>query len=169
MSEFRTGNKGKSHPYPATPHSSAGAAALFARNSAVGSSAATVIEVAGTQLIWAATEMGVLNSVNVAITPKSTGIVRISGHVTVFNDSVADEEVTIQAQVAGVTLATPFARSTVAAGGQIAIPFEASVLGLAIGVATNIQILASGSVGVVLSFVVGGSDVALQEVTAASG
>ncbi len=92
MSEFRSGNKGRSHPYPATPRAAAAAGAgPFARNSASGPAADQEIAIApGTLVSWSTLESGVAGT-NVPITPIQTGIIHVTGDIYIASLDAAGE------------------------------------------------------------------------------
>ena len=109
-------------------------------------------------------------SASVPITPRVTGIVRVSGVVTVQNGSGAPvSEVQIGVQVNGGPLLTPVSDIVPLLDGEvITIPFlvETNPLDTPVGVTSNIQVLVDGSGATVLG---DGSSIDVQEVQAATG
>jgi len=114
----------------------------------------------------------------VPITPKSTGIVRISGVVVVKSSSVGQEAVTLQVFVNGVMLEVPFAEiasvdptDTPPGFGAVAIPFltQSSFGALAIGTTALVQIKLFATDDDVLFISAESTTIELQEVVEASG
>lgn len=110
------------------------------------------------------------NSASVPITPRVTGVVRVSGVVTVQNQSGSPvSEVQIGVQVNGGPLLTPVSDIAPLLDGEtITIPFlvETDPLDTPVGVTSNIQVLVDGSGATVLA---SGSSIDVQEVSAATG
>ena len=106
------------------------------------------------------------SNTNVPITPKSTGVVLISGVITAINSSGASVNVTATVHVNGVAVpAGTFSSSTVPDGGFAAIPFEVEAL-IPVGETQNIQVFMDGTG----AFVEGdGSAINVQEVPVSSG
>jgi|WetSurMetagenome_2_1015567.scaffolds.fasta_scaffold38239_4 hypothetical protein len=106
------------------------------------------------------------SNTNVPITPKSTGVVLISGVVTAINSSGASVNVTATVHVNGDAVpAGTFSSATVPDGGFAAIPFEVEAL-IPIGATQNIQVFMDGAG----AFVEGdGSAINVQEVPVSSG
>ncbi len=104
--------------------------------------------------------------VDVPITPRATGVVRIMGVVTVSNASGSTISAQIVVQVGGVALPVPAALQTVIPNNGIAaIPFLAETE-LPIGSTSNIEIFVTGSGGTILT---DSSSIEVQEVSVATG
>jgi hypothetical protein len=108
-------------------------------------------------------------SASVPITPRVTGVVRVSGVVTVSNPTVAPIDVEIGVQVNGGPTLTPDSEiASLLPGGVITIPFlvETNPLDTPIGVTSNIQVIVDGNGAEVVS---SGSSIDVQEVSVATG
>lgn len=173
MSEFRTGNKAKSHPYPATPHiAGAAGGGPFARNSAVSFPVDTTVPGApGLKIPWALIEVGAAG-INVPITPKTTGILRITAAITMKNTGVTAANITVNLQLDGVTQAVPVDEevSVPAAGAaQQYVTIPLMVSGLTVTKALhNIGILLTSSDGTASVFLVSAT-IDVQEVVTPTG
>lgn len=169
MTEFigRTGAK-RLYSYPEPPRASA--LTLLARNFATGPKNSVAIG-AGVEIPWNAIDVAPSSpSPDVPITPRSSGIVLISGVVTVANGGAA-QSISITVRVNGVDLFVPNnLLSTVADHGQVAIPFlaETTALDTPVGVTANIRIFVSGSNGTT-AVESEASSIEVQEVPAATG
>lgn len=174
MSEFRSGNKAKSHPYPATPRG--GGALAFARNFASGPALDTAFSLSSPQQInWNVKDSGSPPGVDVPITVRATGRFLISGMVSVENTSASPVNVQVTIQVNGLSLPVPAsARSLLDAApaenvSTIVIPFTTLLAtGLLPGTAFNVQVLVSADDDVTTSSIVAEScTIEIQEITRA--
>lgn len=170
MSEFvgRTGSQ-RVYSYPEAPRG--GYAAQFARNFASGPATTTTIDIdPGTQLPWDVIDSGAPPGVNVPITPRSSGIILVTGVISLKSSSEIDEVVQLLIEVNGVPLPVPFLESnTISASGFEAIPFVAEITGLAVGVAANVQVRLISSNATDIGATLDSSTINLQEVPAATG
>ena len=169
MGEFitRPTRVGPVHGYPDNPR--AAALALFARNFASGPGTDTAVTTAGTLVPWSAIDSGAPAGTDVPITPRSTGVVRISGVLSLSCISEGNEWVQLLVQVGGVAQAIPAVeKDTVSAGGFTAVPFLAEVT-LPIGVAANIQIKLNPRVNDTVTIVADSCTIEVQEVPVATG
>lgn len=164
MTEFvgRTGSL-RLYSYPETRRG--GAAVSYARNYATGTKGGSLIGPAGREITWNAIDVGSDPSIDVPITPLSTGVVLVSGVATLLNGTGAPILVTIRVHVDDVAVGAPFAATTVPAGGEMAIPFlaETDVLSLS---AHFIQIFVDGDGA---NLIADGSAVNVQEVPVSTG
>lgn len=169
MSEFRTGNKAKSHPYPATPRGDG--ALAFARNYASGPALDTPVSNAGVQIPWSNIAGGSVLGPNVPITPHVTGRVQVQGMVSLENTSSTPANTQLAIQINGVTTLVPanaqaFLPAAPAEGiSSVVIPFSVALV-LTVGVAVNIQILMDTDNDVsTVDIVAESSTIEIQEVT----
>lgn len=103
---------------------------------------------------------------NVPITPKSTGVVLISGVITVINSSGAPVNVTATVHINGTAVpAGTFSSATVPNNGSAAIPFEVEAL-IPIGETQNVQVFMDGTGAFVDE---DGSAINVQEVPVSTG
>lgn len=174
MSEFVNRSIGaRQHSYPETPRG--GGAFAFARNYARGPINATDIGTGGTIVPWGSVTSTGNPGVNVPITPRVTGIVRIIGVISVKSVSGVQETVQLMVTINGVQLQVPFFETpSIEAGGQIDVPIlvetDASVGGpLPVNTTANVQIIAFASTGGVLQLVSDTCTLAVQEVSLATG
>jgi hypothetical protein len=164
---FRIGRKYAQHSYP-IPR--AATSVPYARNAAVGPAASVPITTVAAAIPWAIIESGAAPGVNVPITPRSTGIVRIHSVVTVKNSSNAPVQATVAAVVNGTPLPVPgFESVTIPASGSMAIPILTETPPLPIGVLANIEIAVVASADAALSLIFASSSLEVQEVQAATG
>jgi hypothetical protein len=168
MSEFRSGNKAKSHPYPATPRfSGASGAGPFAQNFANGPGADVFAAPAGTSIPWTALAVGAAG-INVPITPKTSGNVIITTAVALRNIGVDDQDdVFVKVQIGGVDVDPP---------GNVQIsmdPSQARVVTLVVravlpvGVLANVSVVVTGDTDI--SIDVGNSTIEIHEAPTATG
>jgi len=152
----------------------------------------------GTQIFWGVIGAGTAPSVNVTITPRVTGLIRVSGVVTVGKAVAFPVNILVQVQL-GVDGAPPLPSppggrmpvplletstldAAIATGlpppipadlGSLAIPIYIPILPvvLAIGVTRTIQIVVSvlSAGGTGTSLILGSSTIEVQEVPAATG
>lgn len=175
MTEFvgRTGSK-RVYSYPETPRTAS--ALALARNFAYGPGTTTSIGTSATPVPWNAIGVG-SPGINVPITPRVTGLVRVSGVICVKSLSGIQESVNVQVVVNGVPLLSPFFEvPTVEAGGAIAIPILTEIdvftnggSQLPLGATANVQIVLSASNDGVLELATQSSSLELQEVLAETG
>lgn len=132
MSEFvgRTGAL-RVYSYPEGPRNAA--LGLLARNLATfaGEGALAIATTPGTQIPWTFIASGAASGVDVPITPRSTGALRITGKLTVIHGGAgAAESVTVQVEIGGVPIAVTFNGSdTLSAAGDLSeIPIFAELL-----------------------------------------
>ena len=171
---FRIGRRYAQHVYPETGGGrGGGTATAFARNFATGPKSDTEITGGGIQVPWNGIDVGASPSVDVPITPKSTGIVIISGIITVTNSSESSFDIEVDVQVEGAFLPNAsFFATPVAAGETVAIPFlaETTPTDTPVGVTKHVQIFVDGDPGDVdLDLLVEASAISVQEVSAATG
>jgi hypothetical protein len=166
MGEFRIGRKFARHTYPESPRIG-NALTAFARNFATGPKVDTAIG-AGIQVPWNAVDAGTPpTTADVPITCRSTGIVIVSGVVTISNPSGAPILVTATVQVDGVAT-TSFSATTVPAGGEATIPVlaETDPGTTPIGATHQIEISIDGNGATIVG---DGSSISVQEVSVATG
>jgi hypothetical protein len=168
MSEFvgRTGSN-RVYSYPETRRSGDPLTA-FARNFATGTKSSAAISGGGIQVPWNAIDVSPgTPSTDVPITPRSTGIVRISGVISVENSSGSPIAVAIVSVQINNGIALPFSSvvAPLADDEAITIPFLVEV-SLPIGVTSNIEIFVSGDNAHLLA---DGSAIEVQEVSVATG
>jgi hypothetical protein len=164
---FRIGRKYASHSYP-IPR--AATSVPYARNFAVGPATTVPITTVAAAIPWAIIESGAAPGINVPITPKSTGIVRIHSVVTIKNSSNAPVQAAVVAAVGGTPLPVPLSESvTIPAAGSVSLPILTETPALPIGVLANISIGVVASANGALSVVTGSSSLEVQEVQAATG
>lgn len=175
MSEFvgRTGSQ-RLYSYPEAPRGGS-YSALFARNFAYGPLFPTPVDIdtsPGTDVPWSVIESGALAGVIVPITPRSSGVVRISGVIVVKSSSESAESVSLQILGNGdILLGVPFLETqSIIANGFAAIPFASEAYPLPVGVVVNIKIrLTASTGGGVLQLRPDSSTIDLQEVPVATG
>jgi hypothetical protein len=175
MSEFvgRTGSN-RVYSYPETPRGASALSAL-ARNFAFGPDTSTDIDTAPTPVPWAGMDVGA-PGINVPITPRATGIIRISGVLNIKSASGIQEAISLVVIVDSVEMPVPFfERPTFEAGARVAIPFltelNAATFGapLTVGVTSNVVIAVTASNPDVLSLPLNSSTMDVQEVPVATG
>jgi hypothetical protein len=176
MSEFvgRTGSL-RVYSYP-EPRRSSGESALFARNFALGVKNA-IDATDGVQIRWPTidvppsapiTPCDSNGCVDVPITPLSTGIVLVSGAISITNSGDAPTTVTINVQVNGSSLLNPTFIATIADGTTEVIPIlvETDPAETPVGVTTHIEVFVLGDSMFVAA---DGCTLSLQEVSVATG
>lgn len=176
MTEFvgRTGAL-RLYSYPDTR----GAGSLaFARNIAAGPAGETPTAIAtggGTQVPWAVIFAPTPSSgVDVPITPRVTGALRITGMLTIVNAAVTASTVHVRVQIDGVTIPFPGSAfdelSTVPASGTVVLPIFAITgpLLTPVGETHNVEILLIAS-ATNLAMVQESSFLDIQETQAPSG
>jgi len=179
MSEFvgRTG----SHRVYSYPEARRGGGVLsLARNFAYGpAETETRITTDGTDVPWGLIESGEAPGVLVPITPRLSGIVRVSGVITIVNNDDARQDVQLQVGASnGVDPPTFFpptqelnsiAEDLGEEPGHEAIPFTALVTGADVGILFYILIRLTANENDALSLLVNSSTIDLQEVPPATG
>lgn len=181
---FNRGRSRTAHGYPDTRAgaNSPPATLAFARNFAQGpgTEVAQAITTTGTQIEWGDVDVPNVDPEDIPITPKSTGIIRVSGVVVVQNDHDATpHNVTVQVQIDDVTILTPAAMVTIdqaaaadESNGLEAIPFLVEIEGIVVGATINIEVLvtsANASSDGHLSIVVNDSTCEVLEVPVSTG
>jgi hypothetical protein len=165
---FRIGRKHAQHTYP--ENRGGAAAALFARNFAEGPLINTTITDGGIQIPWAFVESGAPAGVNVPITPRSSGILRISGVIVIASTAEVDRVVSLVVQVNGASMSVPLTEAnTVTAGGFEVVAFATETLALPIGPTYNVQIFLNASAPDELLVEARSSTIEVQEILAATG
>jgi hypothetical protein len=168
MSEFvgRTGSN-RLYSYPDTRRSG-NPLTVFARNFATGPKNQQDISGGGVQILWNAIDVGT-SSADVPITPRSTGIVLVSGVVSIQNQSgfaiPGGASVSVQVNN-GAALIPSGAAAPLADQEIVTIPFLVEVTGLTVGTTYNIEIFVSGDTATLLAEA---SSVDVQEVSVATG
>ncbi len=169
MSEFvgRTGSQ-RVYSYPETRRSG-DVLSAFARNFATGPKVTTGLS-GDTLILWNAIDSFTATpSTDVNITPRSTGILLITGVVSIQNGGGGPvSSVVIEVQIDGVPLPVPafIGLAPIAAGESISLPFMAEAQGVSIGVTAHVQILVNGDGADIIGE---GSTLSVQEVSAATG
>jgi len=173
---FNRGRSKTAHAYPETRAgaNSPPAPLAFARNFAKGpgTEVSQPVLAAGTQVQWGTIDSPGLNVQDVPITPRSTGVILVSGVVSVNNDSNNTDVVTVQVQVDDVTVTTPAVQQSTGEGGEggfNAIPFNIEIPGLVIGTQVNIQVLVTAQADGEISLNDNDTTVNVQEVAVATG
>jgi len=166
MGEFRIGRSRAQHSYP-EPRFGGAAAQIFARNFASGPELLTALDLGGTQVPWNAISSGAAPGTNVPITPQTTGVLLISGVITVKNNEAAAQSVRIAVNGVPVTVPT-FESTLVASLDSLAIPFLVEAPAVAVGVTWNIAILVTPS-GNNMNLLAEESAIEIQEVPVATG
>ena len=111
---------------------------------------------------------GTSNSVDVPITPRTTGVVKIQGVVLIGNETGAPVDVTVVIQVNGVNLPVPTQAAAVqlaATTGLATLPFLAETL-LPVGVTSLIQVAVAGDGATLIAE---DCSIEVQEVSFATG
>jgi hypothetical protein len=161
---FRVGRKFAQHFYPEPSHP-VEAAPTYARN--FGSGPATDVAVAttpGTQIVWSNIQSGIGPGVAVPVTPETTGILRISGTISLAGSG---QSVQLLVGVNGFPLSVPaFERATVS--GFESISFLTETSAQPIGSPANISIQLIGS-ATGISVIGLSSTIDIQELPAATG
>jgi len=165
MTEFvgRTGSH-RNYSYPETNRGGSPLVA-FARNYAVGSKSTDIG--AGIQVIWNSIDAGTDPDEDIPVTPRATGIILVSGILTVTNDSGGDVDVVINVQLDDVSVPVPTMTTTIPDGATVAIPFLAETEAISpLGDQHFIQIFVSGADTELVS---SGCVCNVQEVAVATG
>lgn len=165
MTEFvgRTGSH-RNYSYPETPRR--GGSTPYARNFASGPKPDQQIN-SGLEVPWNAVDAPadiVTPTPDVPITPLSSGVVLISGVVTIHNSSGDPVLVTCTVRLDGSAL-QPFSATTIPAGDTASIPFLAET-DIPVGETHQIEVSLDGDGTVLLA---DGSVMNVQEVPAATG
>lgn len=105
-------------------------------------------------------------SADVPITPRSTGVVLVSGVATILNDTGGPIDAVVNVMVDGTALPVPSSiTTTIPAGATAAIPFMAEAF-LPVGTTTPIQVQVTGTGATIVA---DSSVVNVQEVSVATG
>jgi len=171
MSEFvgRTGSR-RVYSYPEARRNTT---VPFARNSALGPTTDTAIAfgdgvTGGTVIPWSVLGVGAAGT-NVPITPRTTGLITISGVFVVLNNSGAPVDVQAQVAAPGRLPIPATEKVTVPANGYAAIPFLAGGVGV-VGTTSNVSIvLTAFTDDVDVELIAGSSSLEIQEVSLPTG
>lgn len=172
MGEFRIGRTRAQHSYPESRQNTT---VPYARNSALFVKTSMVLTGTPAPIPWSLIESTFAGGVNVPITPKTTGLVLLTGMVTIVNtDSGHVARVLLNIKVGAFVLAAPFSIADLPAnpspGSTITIPIVFSgPTPLLIGSTTNIQIQASQTGADADTVSVVDATLSLQEVVPATG
>jgi len=173
---FGRGRSKTAHSYP-DPRQGAPGTGPFARNFATGpgGDGPITVSTSGTQIPWGSVDVAGSSIQDVPITPKSSGVIRISGEVVFNNTTDAPLNVQVQVQIDNVTYLFPADETnTVDAApapedaGREAVPFLVQVPGLAIGTTVTVQVLVTSLTSEV-TMPLNSSSVEVQEVAVSSG
>src|SRR5512147_2902491 len=166
MGEFRIGRKYAQHSYPESRRDTT---VPYAGNFAQGPTDNTAISSGGTQIPWTVIASGAPAGVDIPITPKSSGRIRLVGQVVVDNISEGNATVSVQAQVDGVTISTPSSQTEFSTDITIdTVPFVLD-LTLPVGVLANIQLLVTASGNDELELTAACSTLDISEIPAPTG
>jgi len=174
MGEFRIGRSRAQHSYPEARRNTTVA---FARNSASGPAANTPITTgAGIQVPWSVIESGAPASTDVPITPRVTGIIHITGVLTITNPDEADSIVQLQVEIGDVVVPIPLAENVSLNDSVIPVPFDVIVgagangPALPVGVVSLVQIrVKEGGESSISELVQASCTIHIQEVSAVTG
>lgn len=175
MSEFvgRTGSH-RGYSYPETGRR-AGAPSAFARNFATGPKTTTAIGLGGLPIPWNSIDVAPITpSSDVPITPLSTGVVRISGVVTVHNPSDASPTPAVIINISLNNGSFLPAQSSfippLLPGQAITVPFlaETTPTDTPVGVTTTVQVFVDGDPGGA-ELLASASAIEVQEVAVSTG
>jgi hypothetical protein len=176
-------NRGRSRTAHGYPETRAGANAppigLLARNFAAGPPTpdAQAIDVSpGTQVQWVAAVPGT-NPEDVPITPRVTGLIQVSGVITVANTSGSTRQVQVQIEFNSTTLPVPQTENTAVSAnvaeetnGYLAIPFLVEFLpGTPLGTQVNVHVRLTALTTTSLELPVLSSTIVVQEVLPRTG
>lgn len=176
MTEFvgRTGSR-RVYSYPESRRNTT---VPFARNFAFGPGTDQALLVAdiGTPannaVVWSVLEAGTSPNILVPITPKSSGIIRISGVLSVRNNDASAHTVQVIVGVDGAPLPVPASEIVTLPAGEgsfVAVPFLTETPVLAPGVTSTVEILAIADADGFLTLSAGSSTLELLEMVPASG
>ncbi len=165
---FRIGRKFAQHTYP---QARATSTVPLARNSASGPATAQVIP-ASAFVTWSVIESGTVAGVNVPITPKSTGIVHVTGVITVSSVDGATVELSVRNPDA--IYPVPAAEVvTIPSADSVAIPFDvilgAGANGPALAIGVPISIRVQLDAGPEITVAATSSTISIREVTPVTG
>jgi hypothetical protein len=173
MSEFVGHAIGSRHySYPETPRGAAVGGGEFARNFAIGPATATPVTTAGTPIPWEVVTVAGTNPEDVPITPRSTGTLRISGVVSVENDSVNTDDVTVQLRIDGTVFPVPAPMVSTGEGGEggfSVIPFLFVLVGVPIGVQMILGLVVTSGADSEIGVTAHNSTMDVEEVPLATG
>jgi hypothetical protein len=176
MSEFvfHTGGigAGRLHSYPET-RGGGNALLAFARNFASGPLEVTTIPTAGIEVPWDPIYSGATPGVDVPITPRATGLIRVSGVLDVKNSSDTPETVNLVIRIGAIELAFPFLESnSLESGASEAIPFLAETLSteaFPLGATVNVRVFVTSTSDTDVQLIALASSIEVQEVAAPTG
>ena len=142
---------------------------VLASNAASGPSGATPIGGAGTKVPWAAIDVGA-PGVDVPITPKSTGRVRVIFSITVLNAGAAMVGVVARLLIGGVAQAIPYVAASIQANGlgELGIISFVAEVTLPVGATSNIEVDLT-TAGASVEMYPEGATIDIQELPAATG
>jgi hypothetical protein len=165
---YRIGRKYASETYPEAGRGGSSAGA-FARNFAIGTGSSLPIPAAGTQVVWDP-DVGTAASVNVPITPRSTGTILISGVIAVKAGEVEDTVTLLLAVLVNDgSPILPLEQVTIDPSGNVIVAFSTEVSGLPVGTLANIQVALSAGEDDALSVPSTTSTINIQEVSVSTG
>lgn len=163
MSEFvgKTGSH-RAYSYPVARHP--GSSAPVARNFAIAES--SELSADENTVSWIAdVPADPVNLAQVPITPILTGVIEISGFITITGNPESDLEIEILISVNGVEQLDMESESIVPIDGMLAIPYMVQVSGLTLGTTVPVTMVISSSASGVLE----GGVMAVQEVPVSTG
>jgi hypothetical protein len=166
----RIGRKYATETYP----TSRGLGGLsYARNYAGGPATPQGVVVApGAPVNWALVESTGAAGTSVPITPKSTGLVLVSGTIVATNGAGTVQSLSVQVAVDGV-LATPASVVALGAAGtansEATVAFQALLGPLSVGIAHSVTVVVLASAGGDVTLATGDSTVSVQEVSGLLG
>ncbi len=182
MSEFVNRSIGnRQHSYPDTPRG--GGALAFARNYAfgpAGDSAPLIASSPGTEISWGSIDVPGSDSKDIPITPRVTGVILVTGVVSLHNTSTADI-VDVQVQVEIGTI-TPVAYLVPASekisvpvddgeGGEgfMVVPFQVEIPLLPVGTRQIVRVLLTADTTDTVEIVLNSTTVEVEEVLLSTG
>jgi hypothetical protein len=154
-----------------------GGLGALARNFAVGPAEGTAVTTGGVQIPWGTTDVPGFTFADVPITPRVSGIVRVTAVVCVANSTSNPATLIVEVQVDGVTqirplheeVTVPFTNGGEETSGFAAVPIETEILGLVLGTAVNIQIKVTALTADALTLTTNNSSIEVQEVLPSTG
>lgn len=164
------GRTGSMRVYKYPESRGAGGLTSFARNFATGPKTLDAIPDDGVQVEWNSIDVGTSPDEDVPITPITTGVILISGVLSIQNTSGTARFVQVVLLVNDVPIPVPSAEAaTVAANGALAVPFLTEVTDLVIGDTVNVQVQVSAQVNGALFLVPDSCSISVQEVQESTG
>lgn len=169
---FNRGRSKTAHSYPEAPRGGSPLTA-FARNFAAGPATDTAVPTAGIEIPWGLIYSGASPGVNIPITPRATGRIRVSSVIAIKNNSDATQRVTIVVRIGAIELAFPFLEAnSIEAGGVEMIPVLAETLvgeALPLGASVNARIFITSTDDTDVELVGLNSTIEVQEVPIPTG